>query len=297
MTTDAGKHKGNLFRLHLAVFLFGFAGLFGKWIAQPPVTIVFGRTFLAAAGLSLFLFVRKEKRPWHTGGFAASLLVSGAVLAFHWLAFFNAIRLASVTLAVLTFCTYPLFITLAEPLLFRTRLRLPDILVACALIGGVALLRLDSNPGIYSRAGLLWGLAAGFSFASLSLLNRALVQRLHPIRIAFFQNGFAALFLLPFFLPLAGRLTLVDVALLAVLGLACTALAHGLFIASLRSLTVRLAGLTSGLEPVYGIILAFLLLGEIPGTWTVAGGIVIVAAVAAGTASHFLPGKRTTGRD
>ena len=52
--------KKPVFLLHLAVFLFGFAGLLGKLITESPVVIVFGRTFLAAGVLFLVLVFRRE---------------------------------------------------------------------------------------------------------------------------------------------------------------------------------------------------------------------------------------------
>ena len=67
-------------------------------------------------------------------------------------------------------------------------------------------------------------------------------------------------------------------ALLVVLGVVCTALAHTLFIRSLRVLSAHTASIVATLEPVYGIALAFLLLGEMPSARTLAGGALIVGA-------------------
>src|SRR5882724_832360 len=81
-----------LLSLHAAVALFGFAGLFGKWIALPPTTIVLGRTVVAALALGTMLAVRRQGRArfeWRLG-------VNGALLALHWVAFFQAIQIAGV---------------------------------------------------------------------------------------------------------------------------------------------------------------------------------------------------------
>ena len=57
MTTQ----RRSMFEIHTAVLLFGFAGLFGKWLALPPLVIVFGRTFFAALALGVILFFSKMK--------------------------------------------------------------------------------------------------------------------------------------------------------------------------------------------------------------------------------------------
>ena len=76
------------------------------------------------------------------------------------------------------------------------------------------------------------------------------------------------------------RPTLEEWALLALLGVVFTALAHGLFIHGLHAVRARTASVIATLEPVYGIALAAWLLDEIPGGRTVAGGAVIIAAAA-----------------
>jgi drug/metabolite transporter (DMT)-like permease len=139
--------------------------------------------------------------------------------------------------------------------------------------------RFDAGERIFQ--GVVWGLAAGLSFAVLTLSNRRLAPRYPSPAIAFFEDAFAALFLLPFLfaggVALSGR----DWFLLAILGIVCTALAHTLFIRGMRRVRAQTASIISSLEPVYGIVLAFFLLGETPAPRTVAGGIVILAAVLA----------------
>jgi drug/metabolite transporter (DMT)-like permease len=75
------------------------------------------------------------------------------------------------------------------------------------------------------------------------------------------------------------RLSSRDLALLVILGVVCTAIAHTLFIQGMRQIRAQTASIISSLEPVYGIVLAFVLLGEVPTSRTLAGGAVILAAV------------------
>ena len=102
-------HATALVALHAAVALFGFAGLFGKWLVLSPVAIVLGRTAIAAAALGI-LRLRARQRP----RFDVRLLGNGIVLALHWLSFFAAIQVSTVAVGLLGFASFPLFTLLAE---------------------------------------------------------------------------------------------------------------------------------------------------------------------------------------
>jgi drug/metabolite transporter (DMT)-like permease len=65
---------------------------------------------------------------------------------------------------------------------------------------------------------------------------------------------------------------------LGLLAIFCTAIPHSMFAGSLRALKAKTAGLISCLMPVYGVVLAWLVLGEVPSAATVCGGLIIVAA-------------------
>jgi drug/metabolite transporter (DMT)-like permease len=75
------------------------------------------------------------------------------------------------------------------------------------------------------------------------------------------------------------RLSFGDLALLVVLGVVCTAVSHTLFIQGMRYIRAQTASIISSLEPVYGTVLALVLLGEVPALRTLAGGAVILTAV------------------
>ena len=127
-----------------------------------------------------------------------------------------------------------------------------------------------------SRGGF-YGIISGFTFAVLALVNRRNARISDSIAVAFYQNFFAALFLLvPVLLLKIPMPPLSDLPNLIFLGVVCTALAHTLFIQSLTFIRAQTASVIAGLEPVYGIVLAFFILDEIPGIRTLIGGMVII---------------------
>lgn len=275
----------SLVALHAAVLLFGFAGLFGKWLALSPVTIVFGRSAIACAALALLLRFSSERDA--RAAFEWRLAVGGAVLALHWVAFFQSIQIASVAVGLLGFASFPLFVLLLEWGLRQRELRAAEWLTALLVTAGLALLVPEFNIENRTVQGLAWGLVSGFTFALLAVNNRALAARHAAGSIALWQNGCAALVLLPFVVTARTVPTARDVALLLVLGVACTALSHTLFIRSLRVVSAHTASVVAALEPVYGITLAFLLLGETPSARTLTGGALIVGAAFFATMRGF----------
>lgn len=265
-----------LVALHAAVALFGFAALFGKWVALPPVEIVLGRTIVAAATLAVVM--RAQRMPWlrpETG-----LALNGGLLALHWVAFFAAVQLAGVAIALLAFASFPVFVLAIESV---ERRHAPDRVEAGAIvlvIAGLALLVPEFRWSSDVVRGHACGIAAGLTFAILTVRSRRAVTRYGAVPLAFWQNAFATLWLAPFAVGGAARIapTMGDVALLVVLGVFCTALAHTLFIASMRRVSAHTASVVSVLEPVYGIVLAAVLLGERPDARTLAGMLLILGA-------------------
>jgi len=276
----AGGRASALASLHVAVLLFGLAGLFGKWIDLPAATIVLGRAAVAAAVLGILLRLGPAGRR----AFEWRMAANGAVLAVHWFAFFKAIQIANVATGLLGFASFPLFVLLLEFALLRARARGLDWTIAGLVV--VGLLILVPEPSLHNPVvqGLAWGVLSGFSFALLAVSNRALAARRAPTVIAFWQNVCAAACLAPALALAPTRPDAREFALLLVLGVVCTALAHSLFIRSMRVLSAHTASVVAALEPVYGIALAIVLLGEVPDARTMLGAVLIVGAVLAASA-------------
>ncbi len=265
-----------LFQVHLAVFLFGLSGLFGKFLALPATVIVLGRTGFASLALGLWLIGQRQSFRLFRARDLLGLILLGLLLAFHWVSFFRSIQLSTVAIGLLTFSSFPVFVTLLEPLFFPTRWQWQDAVTAALVVLGVALVIPEYRLEAEMTVGAFWGLLSGLSFALLQLLNKGYRQRLSALLIAFYQDLFAFISLL-FVAPLTGiSFSGLELGLLVVLGVLCTAVAHTLFIESLAVLRTQTASIISALEPVYGIALAALLLEEVPNLRTLLGGLLIV---------------------
>jgi drug/metabolite transporter (DMT)-like permease len=280
----------SLAEIHLAVLLFGFPGLFAKWLPWPPALIVFGRVLFAAAALAALMGLRRRSLFRVAGRRDAALLaVCGLILAAHWTMFFRSVQVSSVAVGLLAYASFPVFTAVLEPLLARERWDAKSLVYALACVLGIGLIVPGFDLSDAVARGVLWGLGAGLSFAVLTILNRGLAGRHSSLTVAFYQDLVAGLCLVPFAvrlgLPRPGQ----EWALVAVLGILCTAAAHALFIDGLPRTGARTASIVSSLEPVYGILLALAFLGEVPSLRTVAGGAIVLAAAVLATVRRRRP--------
>lgn len=276
------KQRRGLASVHIAVLFFGLAGVLGKLTGLPAPLIVLGRVVFASLALGAVAHIRHIPLAPRRRRDLAALAAQGGLLALHWTVFFQSINVASVAVGLLSFSTFPLFTAAIEPALLRQRPSAPQLAAAVAILPGVYLLVPSFSLDNTVTAGVAWGLAAAATFALLSVSNRWLRRSYASVTISLYQDGMAALVLLPTLL-LLHPVTLIQprtLAILLALGLLCTALAHTLFIDGLGSVSAQTASLIASLEPVWGIVFALALLGEVPAPRTLAGGAIIVAATA-----------------
>ena len=269
-------YTSGLIEINAAVMLFGIAGLFGKFLSLPAWCIVLGRTGFATLALGVVMVFTNNRgsKKGNAGIFTFMLL--GLVLAIHWITFFQAIQVSSVAVGLLAFSTFPVFITWMEPWFFNEKRRAIDMITSFTVLLGISIMVFPSPFGGQIYEGVAWGVISGLTFAILSLLNRKWVRHYPPVKIAFYQNGVASLLLLPLVAWINISVNARQLGLLAILGIVCTALSHALFIRGLTFVRAQLASIIACLEPVYGIVLAYLLLNEIPSLHTLVGGALIL---------------------
>jgi len=276
------ERRRGLASVHVAVLFFGLAGVLGKLTGLPAPLIVLGRVVFASLALAAVARARHVPLAPRRRRDLAVLAAQGGLLALHWTVFFQSINVSSVAVGLLSFSTFPLFTAAIEPALLRQRPSTAQLVAAIAILPGVYLLVPTFSLDNTVTVGVAWGLAAAATFALLSVSNRWLRRTYASVTISLYQDGTAALVLLPTLLLLhpATLFQPRTLALLLALGLLCTALAHTLFIDGLGSVSAQAASLIASLEPVWGIVFALALLGEIPAPRTLAGGAIIVAATA-----------------
>ncbi len=268
-----------LLAVHAGALLFGLTGVLGKLAEASPLAITALRAAFAVLALGLLASLSRGGRALPSLAQLARLALGGILLGSHWLTFFVAVKVSGVAVATLGFASFPAFTLLLEGLLFRERLRLPEFAVVGLIAMGLLLVTPGFDLDADASRGLLWAILSGLLFALLSLLNRASARDIGPVQAALWQNLTIALCLLPLAAAQVPQLPPSDWLWVALLGVLCTGLAHSLFVASLSVLKARSVAVVFALEPVYGILFAWLLFAEVPGARTLAGGALIVLAI------------------
>ena len=286
------NNKGLLY-IHVSVFLFGFSALFARLVNQPSIVITFGRVLFS----SLFLFaltgyhkinIKLESKKEYL-----LMAVSGVILAVHWYCFIQSIQLSTVAIGTVTFSAFPVFVSFLEPVFFREKIRARTVICSVIMLGGILIIA-SNNAGEGStdrNLGIIVGLVSSLTYAALSLLNRNFSRKYRSEIIVFYEQAIAATIILPFMFIVKPVIAANDIFLLALLGIVFTALAHSLFVRGLRYVKASTAGIISGLEAVYAIILASVLLREIPAFNEIAGGLIVI--VLAGYMTVFKEGSES----
>ena len=274
------EKRKSLLGLHASNILFACTGLFSKLIPLPAIDITALRCLIAAGVLLVIITLIKRKillsglRDWLLMG------LCGLLMCLHWVTFFHAMQVSTVAVGMIALYTYPIITVFLEPFWQGQRPHRADLLCGVAVLAGVCLLVPDFSLRSSAVLGLFWGAVSALAFALRNVLQRHYLARYRGDTSMFYQTLIAGLAALPFVQHDPRSLTSSIWLQLGLLAFFCTAVPHSMFAGSLRELKAKTAGLISCLMPVYGVALAWLVLGEAPSLATVLGGLVIVGAAA-----------------
>jgi drug/metabolite transporter (DMT)-like permease len=266
------------------VVIWGLTSVLGMQISLPPQTLVVWRTGIAALALGLWLMA--SGRGIRRGLWERRALCNGALIGLHWFLFFHAARLGNASVAVTGAATSALWVALFEPLVVRERrLHLRECFFALVVAGGVALVAGSDRVPL---ACLLTGILAAAVAALFSVFNARIVRHVPPLVMSFYEMLAAALFCTALGLATVRPLEATswipratDWPPLLTLSLLCTVVAFSVCVWLQRRVPAFTIGLAANIEPVYGILLAALILGssEIMGLRFYAGAAVIIGCV------------------
>lgn len=267
-----------LIYLHVSVLLMGASGIFGKLISTSPFFIVFGRVMFAALALAIVMcYQRKVFKPHNLKDVCAFVML-GVLMAFHWFAFFHSIKISSVAIGLLSFSTFTVMTMFLEPVFFRTRLTLMHIVMALLCFVGIGII-VEGGDGLWvDGVGMFWGLLAALSYSFMLLLNKGYVKQYPAITLTFYQCFVAMFVFLPVVLWMQETVLPIDWFYVFIHGVICTALAFTLYVASAKVISAQVISVVTMLEVLYGVMLAYIFLGEALRGEMIIGGIFILSA-------------------
>lgn len=270
------NHKKSILHLHIAVMLFGLAGVVGQFVEVPSVMVAMGRVICSSILLFVIAKVKQDSLKLDSKRDYFGIVATGVVLAIHWTTFFQSIQVSSVAIGTITFSTFPLFLTFLEPIVYREKLRLNSVISAVILLLGVAITIPEFSMENQVTLGVIWGMISSLTYAVITLANRYFSKKYEGRIVSFYEQGSAAVVLLPaiFLVPTVWKTQ--DIVGVVIVGCVCTAFAYSLYVSAQKKVKAQTAGIISGMETVYGIVYALLFLREIPTGREILGGIVIL---------------------
>lgn len=278
--TRRGTPSPGIARLQLviAAALFSTGGAAVKATAMGAWQVASFRSGIAA--LTLLALLPAARR-----GYSLRALGVGFAFAGTMVLFVLANKMTTAANAIFLQGTAPLYILLLAPLLLREPNKRRDLwfmaLIAAGLalffIGGEAPSDSAPDPGL----GNLLGAACGVCWGATMLGLRGLSRRegrtnLAPVVLG---NTIACLVCLPMALPVAeGMATTPDILLLIYLGAVQIGLAYVLVTAGIKYVPALEASLLLMIEPTFNPVWAWMIHGEVPGTWALVGGTLVLGA-------------------
>ncbi len=260
-----GQMKKAFLQLHLAVFLAGFTAVLGKLILLNEGMLVWWRMLMTVVILGGIMLYKKQLEKI---SFADMLKTAGVglVIALHWVNFYASVKYSTVSVALVCFSATGFFTAIFEPLLLRKRIVVAELLLGMLAISGIYVI-FDFHPQY--KTGIIFGIIAAMGSALFPIMNKQLLKRFSPRTLTFYEMSGGWLlfcFVLPVYLyvfPADYYLpSTADWGWLFILAAFCTVLCFDLQLNALKHISAFTANLTYNLEPVYGIVLAFIFFDE-----------------------------------
>jgi drug/metabolite transporter (DMT)-like permease len=257
--------KKAFLQLHLSVFLAGFTGILGKLITMNEGMLVWYR--LLFTSVTMYVLFRMQgklkKLPLPA---ILSIGGTGCVVMLHWLFFYGSVKYANVSIAVVCFSLTSLFTAIFDPLINRRRFDKTEMLLSLLTLAGILLIfHFDTQY----RTGIILGIISSMFCALFTVFNKRLVVKYDTSSITFYELGVGFLglsLLMPFYLrafPVASLIpSAMDLVYLLILAWFCTVLMYNLSMNALKKISAFTVNLCFNLEPLYSIILAFILFQE-----------------------------------
>lgn len=282
--------------LHLIVFIWGFTAVLGALITIHADALVWYRMLFAAVFLFLFILFKKESFRIPVREFFKLIFV-GLLIAIHWIFFFEAIHVSNVSITLAVFSLGAFLASILEPIFYKRKVLWYEVFFGLVIIAALAMIL---QVEMHYFAGMMFALTSIIVGVLFTLMNGKLIENHEPSVITFYEF-LAGVFFITIYFLFTNKfnvsffiLTTNDWVYLLILSSVCTAYAFTASVKVMRILSPYTVMLTTSLEPVYGIILAYFIIGEkekMSGEFYVGAVLIVITVIVNGMLKRYLSKK------
>lgn len=272
------SHASYLLEINLAMLFIATSGPLGRFVDLPVPVITGIRGLIAFILLILFckwknisLMVKKGDVPL--------VLITGVLMASHWLFYFYALQWSNVAIGMLSLFTYPVMTAFLEPILLKSRLQGMHLLLGAMVLLGIYFLSPNFNVKDSNSLAILMGLISALSYAVRNIILKLKVEKYQGTTLMVYQTGTITVLMIPALFFVTPTEILGQWEGLLALGVITTAIGHSLFLMTFKHFSITTVSILSSVQPIYGIIIGTIFLNEIPKTTTLIGGALILSSV------------------
>lgn len=290
-----GKLQSYL-KLHFIVFIWGFTAILGALISIKADALVWYRMLFAGFFLFFFILFKNQSFLIPPKEFV-KLIFAGLLIAVHWIFFFKAIHISNVSITLSIFSLGAFFTSILEPVFYGRKVLWYEVFFGIVIIAGLGIiLQVEIN---YFQ-GMMYALASIIIGVLFTLMNGKLTEK-HDSSVITFYEFLSGVFFISIYFLFENKFTADffvlssnDWILLLILSSVCTAYAFTASVKIMRQLSPYTVMLTTSLEPVYGIVLAYLILGgkeKMSFEFYIGALLIVITVILNGIIKHYRSNK------
>ena len=275
----SNNYTKNLLLLLFATLFISTSGVLGKYIEMPAEAIILCRAFLAGIFIYIFCKITKVSLQIASKKDMYSFVIIGFLMGAHWVTYFYALKFSNVAIAMLSIFTFPVITAFLEPIFNKQKLNSIHVILASLIVVGLYVLLPEFNIENDEVKGVCLGVFSAFLYATRNLLTKKHVKAYNGSALMFYQMLVVTLLLLPVLFISDFSNLQSQISLLILVALLTTAIGHTMLVNSFKHFSVTTASIIGSLQPIFGIIIAFIFVNEVPNLNTFIGGSLILTTV------------------
>ena len=272
------QYLKNLVQLNFAVLIISTSGTLGRYIELSVPVIIFLRAFIGGSFLYIFCKWKKLSFKINVKDYK-TIFFSGVLMGMHWITYFISLKLSSVAIGMLSVFTYPIITSFLEPIMLNSKFKKSNLLLGLMVLIGIYFLAPEISMKNDQFIAVGFGVFSALCYSIRNIYMKAKSSEYEGSILMVYQLIIVSVLLSPVFYFYDVNGLGVSIPAILILALLTTAIGHTLFVYSFRNFSISAASIISGVQPIYGIIIGMIVLGEYPGVRTIIGGSVILGTV------------------